>query len=879
MLRMVRFTDCWAKTTEAGQPGVSVFHHCVNVGMVADQLARSAALTTRCGFAAEGIAVLAAIHDIGKVSPGFQQKCPAWIQLRGLIARAQDERWAVCESDHSRVSQFSIGRLLKGRGMKVESAQAWATAIGAHHGAPHGWNPGGLPPKAGMKDDEWEAQRQALAFELERVFATFAPPAFQPDDPRLWAIAGLVSVADWIGSDEARFPPERGLPIEESRTRAEDAVHALGMDARHIAAGLDFGALFGGGFRPNSLQQAALAVVRKPGVYILEAPMGMGKTEAALAAAYRLLADGSAGGLYFALPTQATSNRIHERMAPFVERISGGAHGVRLIHAMSWLKEDLHLPALRRNAPDPPRLPKEAQHEAERAREAAAWFRGAKRAILEPFGVGTVDQALLGVVAAKHFFVRLYALAGKVVVLDEIHSYDRYTGSLVDALVADLEALGSTVLILSATLTRQRVAELLKLSPEAAQALPDGFPRIVGRAYGSGEIVHALAEPPPAKQVRIRFREHEAAMDGALEAAKAGACVLWICDTVNAAQETARLLMGNRNEGDPEIGLLHSRFPFFRREELENYWLDALGPPSAGKARPHGCILVSTQIVEQSVDVDADLLITELAPTDMLLQRLGRLWRHEREGRAGQPEAWILSESATLDELRTLDAATIRAVFGAKGKVYAPYILLRTLVEWSGRDAIAIPSDIRPLIEATYAAMPDEPPAWRELREHLKKEEDEKLNLALVAQNTLNKPSLSDREGVQTRLNEQPTINVVLARHSDQPAAVVLSNSEQVDLTRRDFQIVTAKALHRNLVRLPLYWFLRDNLPKQDPRLVAHGARDAVLFTISDGAVEGARLAPGISLRYTPFLGFEARRMEPQSSRRGILPDDDEPYD
>ena len=847
--------DCWAKTDSSGQPGVSVRGHCVSVGMVAEQLAASGN---------QSIALLAALHDIGKVSPGFQRKCAAWIVQYGLAQRAEKERWASAESDHSKVSQFTIGRLLAA-GMTRGNAQAWAAAIGAHHGSIHGYSERGLNAANGMCDDAWDAERQSLVAELERVFGPLTAPSFAPTDARLWAIAGLISVADWIGSDERWFPPERDITDAESRAQAEQSVATLGMCVRHIQPGFEFDALFG--FPPNSLQRAVLDVVKKPGIYILEAPMGMGKTEAALAAAYRLLAERSASGVYFALPTQATSNRIHSRMGPFIERISGGEHGVRLIHSMSWLREDLYVPTLRPSAAD-------AEAKAN-AREAAAWFRGAKRAILEPFGVGTVDQALLGVVAAKHFFVRLHALAGKVVVLDEVHSYDRYTGTLIDALIRELEALGSTVLILSATLTRQRVAELLQR--DVAQ-IPDGFPRIIGRAYGESEILHATAAPPPPKTVHLSFREREAAMDAAVTAARDGACVLWICDTVNSAQDTAGLLKSLKTEGGPEIALLHSRFPFFRREELETTWLDALGPPSAGKQRRHGCILVSTQIVEQSVDVDADLLITELAPTDMLLQRIGRLWRHERPRPVDRAEAWILAERASLDELRTLSAKSIREVFGAKGKVYAPYILLRTLVEWTSRPAIAISADIRPLLEATYAPpMPSEPTAWSELREDMETKMNTHRGRAHTAANRLKNPALDDDEGIQTRLNEQPTINVVLALDAADPKAVSLLNGDLADLTVRDFQIATARSLQKNLVRVPLYFFEK---PTANEKLARHGAHGALLLTVeSGGTVIGARLAAGISLRYTPFRGLEATKLPPAQNAQQRPIDEDEPYD
>jgi CRISPR-associated endonuclease/helicase Cas3 len=197
----------------------------------------------------------------------------------------------------------------------------------------------------------------------------------------------------------------------------------------------------------------------------IEAPMGHGKTEAALAAAYRLLSSNQATGIYFALPTQVTSNRIHKRVEAFIERIASDSAYVRLAHRASWLREDSYISEVG---------------------EAFSWFASPKRALLCPFGVGTVDQALLGIVCARHFFVRQFALAGKVVILDEIHSYDLYTGTLIDTLVKRLRELGCTVIILSATLTASRretllraanaqvidsdVYPLLTLAPEGEQA-------------------------------------------------------------------------------------------------------------------------------------------------------------------------------------------------------------------------------------------------------------------------------------------------------------------------------------------------------------------------------------------------------------------------
>jgi CRISPR-associated endonuclease/helicase Cas3 len=322
----------------------------------------------------------------------------------------------------------------------------------------------------------------------------------------------------------------------------------------------DFGDLFPGIPRPNSLQTTTLELVREPGVYVVEGPMGYGKTEAALAAAYRLMSDGKANGLYFALPTQITSNRIHLRVKPFVERICGDSATVRLTHSSSWMVENEPMPILRAASPKDP----EAE---DNARSARSWFASSKRALLAPFGVGTIDQALLGIVASKHFFVRQFGLAGKVVILDEVHTYDVYTGTLITVLIKRLRALQCTVLVLSATLTEKRRRELLELPED----------RSLGRAYpmvsGVGaSLVEQGCEPPPPKTIRISSVSRAIPAQEVLKRASRGECLLWIRNTVDEAQETYQSLRDASGGAGPSLALLHSRFPFFRRAELEDFW-------------------------------------------------------------------------------------------------------------------------------------------------------------------------------------------------------------------------------------------------------------------------------------------------------------------
>ncbi len=564
----------------------------------------------------------------------------------------------------------------------------------------------------------WEAERVRLARELIDVFGPL--PEEIPSDAATWFEAGLITVADWIGSDERNFPQDAVWDLHERRSRARKALATIDWRAARTKTLDGFRDLFPELHQPNSLQTTTMDLVDEPGVYVVEGPMGYGKTEAALAASYQLMAAGRANGVFFALPTQVTSNRIHLRVQPFVERISVDPANVRLAHSASWLVETEPPMKLRSASPD---RDDEAQ---EHVRAGRSWFASAKRALLTPFGVGTIDQALLGIVAAKHFFVRQFGLAGKVVILDEVHTYDLYTGTLVSALVRRLRELSCTVIILSATLTEKRRRELLGLP--ANQTCSEAYPLVSGKG---ASFVERESEPPPSKTVQVRNVSGEVPVHEIVaRALLRGECVLWIRNTVDEAQTAFRALQA-ASSGRISVALLHSRFPYFRREELESEWMERLGRDSS--RRPAGCVLVSTQVVEQSVDIDADLLITDLSPTDMLLQRLGRLWRHDRPTRpCSQPEVWIQVPSADETLLSNASSKELVNVLGKSARVYAPYVLLRSLQRWREKTAISLPSQIREILEATYSdPPPDEPPGWQELRKELERHKEKLVSLAL----------------------------------------------------------------------------------------------------------------------------------------------------
>ena len=480
-----RHEDCWAKTRENGQPGINVRDHCLNVGCVAEAMLAAPP---------PGAIALAALHDVGKVSPGFQSKCESWLVKHGLKDRALREGWPFLEPDHAKISQSTV------QGLLVKSKlYPWAAALGTHHGR--------IKRERVSIRVPWEPERRRLAEELIKEFGTLPDQPPHEDEATLWFVAGLITVADWIGSDERQFPHEARWEIAQRRESARSALRAIGwgrVSARRLSG---FAALFPEIAPANNLQTAAMQCVREPGVYIIEGPMGCGKTEAALAAAYGLIADGKATGLYFALPTQVTSNLIHRRVQPFVERISEEPADVRLAHGASWLVQGESPPKLHPANPDDV----EAR---EHVRAGRSWFASPKRALLTQYGVGTIDQALLGVVAAKHFFVRQFGLARKVVVLDEVHTYDLYTSTLMDVLVRRLRDLGCAVLILSATLTKARRRQLL--GADEAEPLSDAYPLLSASGSPFSEVA---CEPPPAKTVAVRFAEPGTLVDGTLERA------------------------------------------------------------------------------------------------------------------------------------------------------------------------------------------------------------------------------------------------------------------------------------------------------------------------------------------------------------------------
>ena len=828
----------WSKTCN-GMPGISVHQHLLSVAFAAEALLHKYPhIAERCGITPESGIFLAAGHDVGKLSLDFLQKSPVWLERQNLTEKARQGAWKeIYTRPHPVISCDSMQKFLRdNRLLSGKSAACWSAVVGAHHGRIVR-RYSSAPPVLRASELVLEEKRQACLRELwERFDRPHLPEVSDRNAPVLWCMAGLVTLADWLGSDERFFPPDQTLNEDELHRRAEAAVEAVGLGLPPVLTNLSFADIFDGR-TPYALQEETARMVDGPGIHVIEAPMGMGKTEAALWASYHLLAQGRADGIFFALPTQATSNRMFLRFADFVRHICPEAASVQLIHGNSWLQRDMKglvCPAGEGEKPDP------------------CWFNTSRRSLFAPFGVGTVDQAILAVLAVRYFALRRFALAGKVVILDEVHTYDMYTGTLIRHLCRELEQLGCTVIILSATLTEKARCALLSL-PFEEERRDAAYPRISVRACGK-KLAECCPPSLPEKRVRIAHPDRETALIEALELACRGAQILWVCNTVARAQEdfTALRSMASTLSRPPDMGLLHSRFPFYRREELEREWMTRLGPEGE---RSRGAILVSTQIVEQSVDLDADVLFSELAPSDMLLQRMGRLWRHPREHRpVEEPSFCLLREKEDCARFRQMEAESIRAVLGEKAFVYEPYVLLRTLEQWEPLTYLSLPSDIRPMMAATYEES-DLPPGWEKLYEQTEGRRLAERRLADMASDIWQE-SLDDEVILRTRLSGDDAL-MVLCTAREGRRLVLLDGSSVFLPAEGEGALEAAVKLHRNAVRVPCSRL--SARPHEEALASRH--LDGVLLT-GESNMGLTQLRPGTSLRWDEELGLVIRKEE-----------------
>ena len=680
----------WAKSppSDAGRTkGYPLLPHLIDVAAVGAALIPSIPCPLAGSLSDAWIAGLVGLHDLGKASPGFQSKLGR-LQI-GTLMLGPDQ------PDRHDISTVQIlPDLLTARGLSPRDARDLAHAVGAHHGS--SFTREDLQRRWEISE-EWElAHASLLQGVLTAVGASGIPTlpdaAAQRSVVLQW-LMGLTTTADWLGSSDALCCWKR-LPVrswdarqwfELSLSLANKAVRDAGLSPSPLPQPLNGATavrkVLGAGRHPRPLQRAMESVIDAlpsgPSLLVIEAPMGEGKTEAALSCAL------GTRGIYFAMPTQATSNALFQRLAVFLQ-------ANRLSHTTQ------HPIALAHSAGGPEaaalKLHDIGIGTTDAAVTAGWWFLGSKRTLLCPHGIGTVDQALLGVIQCRHSFLRMYGLAGRTVIFDEVHAYDSYTGGLIERLICWLRGLGCRVVVMTATLPAERRQALLDAwqgtdepqgqaleSPASAAA----YPRLTWIG-SNGCKTESFA---PSRRQRVLVRDHpsepEAIASQAAAWAERGVRVLVVVNKVARAQEIYRRL------GSAPCTLFHARFPMQRRLEIEQRVLTSFGPEGRSSG---GHVLVATQVAEQSLDIDFDVLLTDPAPVDLLLQRQGRIHRHHRQRPAGfvEPVMYV----ASLHEILPAQELT--------SFIYDRWLVLRSCAWLREHSTLDLPDDIDLAVQAVY---------------------------------------------------------------------------------------------------------------------------------------------------------------------------------
>jgi CRISPR-associated endonuclease/helicase Cas3 len=727
----------WAKTSKTNpEEWHPLILHMLDVAASADAILAREPESTRIRMAAilgmaweearAWLLLVIACHDLGKACPGFQCKWPHLLDSTGLrLPRSTNT-----EINHAFVSQIALSELLQEMEWPEDLAELVADAVGCHHGeraAEQAKDKAAYEIYVGRGErleavrHDWAGARRVHVDALVSVFKPSKIPAKQTlTGPDFMLLSGLTSFADWIGSNEDWFPfgrPDDCADLqrwfENRKVRAEQALDAIGWLPRTPLSREPkfFQQVFG--FAPRPLQQAvadALNTLEKPAILLVEAPMGEGKTEAAFFAHLELQRRFQHRGLYMALPTKATSNAMFERTLKFLrDQGMNRTLDLQLLHGGILLNDAFQNLRIS-NIYDPKRSGDV---------RAGEWFTNKKRALLSEYGVGTVDQALLPILPVRHNFVRLWGLANRVVIFDEIHAYDAYTGTLLVHLLRWLLALGSSVVLLSATLSpsvRRKLAGVVAADfPEKEK----NYPRL--SLFCPGEAVtqkHFAADPSRRLTLQVRRISPDLPNVHDALALYLGDCGMGMAlvNTVQRAQDLYQLFpageplehegkrVGKRLADDTEIFLFHARFPAEQRQKREEKVLAMFGERGERTGRK---ILIATQVAEQSLDLDFDLIATDLAPIDLVLQRAGRLWRHVRNSRP-TAEPTLLVAGLAGDELPQ---------FGKPlwwGEVYREDILLRTWCLLRAKQNLTLPDEIDPLVQAVYEEQVEVPDFLRE---------------------------------------------------------------------------------------------------------------------------------------------------------------------
>ena len=731
--------------------------HMLDVGAVAARLIAQRSLTG-CRAGDRAAAFLVVLHDLGKFSSSFRA------MLRGQPYRGL-RHW-----QHSyRLLRDHDGSIADVVGATPGVRRTLYAAVAGHHGGP----PEHLDNRK-YKDQANQIGVEAtqIAGEVIRVVSSLFPDASldgmtESEARRLsWVLSGLTVQADWIGSNPEWFGPQDArTPISsywnEALVRAKNAVTAAGL---HRACPLPEGASkvlpVKAAPRPMQAAVAEIDLPDGPVLTLIEDATGAGKTEAALILASRMMADGKGSGFFFALPTMATSNAMLSRVEGIVPRLFSGRPALALTHGRAKMNE-LFRKIQGRDGSDPGG-----------GASCGSWLADdRRRVLLADVGVGTIDQALMAVLPTRFNTLRLRALSSHILIVDEAHEFDPYMEAQLQRLLQFHALLGGSAIVMTATLP-------LGMRAGYAKAFQKGLrtrrPRDVeGNAYPmltviSRGIDSVQPDPVPAtcRDIIVHRLEDEEAATGLLQSGvKRGMACAWIRNSVGGAIASAVAL----REAGIKVDLLHARFTVADRLKHEAAVQNRYGREGVGRA---GRVLVATQVVEASLDLDFDLMVTDLAPIGSLVQRAGRLWRHmDRRPVAERPESAPALHVLAPDPSQVDDADWLKRVLGSGALVYPQDVQWRTAKALFDKGMIRAPGGLRDLIETVHG---DDPPEVPEALQGFEietigqqmSETQQAFNQMLDAEDSYDQPQMQrvfDDDQFPTRLGV-PQVTLRLAR-------------------------------------------------------------------------------------------------------------------
>ncbi len=761
------------------------------------------------------ILTLLALHDGGKFSESFQQ-------LKADIRRLW---WGEITKTHYGVRHDSLGFILwddkNGIRKYLQSAVSedsdvylfilkyWIQAVVGHHG---------LPPKSSQSGRNVTVNTYFRDFDLESAseFYNAAELLFRPDidaiveylddddwlekqRPACWLLAGFAVLCDWLGSDADIFQycndetltlsdywKNRAVPL------AEKVVSKAGILPAHSAPSSSLSSLFSFIKLPTPLQKQSesMLIDRKPQLFILEDVTGAGKTEAALMLTHRLMAGGLAEGVFVALPTMATANAMYGRMAECYGNLfaEGEQTSLVLAHSARHLSERFQKSIIDYSNRDFSYTANDNTASAQCSR----WLSDhRKKSLLADVGIGTVDQALLAILPARHQSLRLLGLSNKVLVVDEVHAYDAYMNGLLKTLLQFHAFMGGSAILMSATLPQKMRRKLVNVFQQGAGYSIQGLHKtglsdypLMTHVRSDGVAEQYLDTRPEVKRrVNVELLHDLKDVQRVIETALlSNQCVCWVRNTVfDARSAYAEIKKVDWVEND-KLFLFHSRFTMQDRKAVEDQVLSFFDKNSVAEQR-QGKLVIATQVVEQSLDLDFDVMISDLAPIDLLIQRAGRLHRHVRDGLGNPikkpdqdgphrkpPVLYVYSpstESAPTENWFKDYFPKANGIYPHTGQLWRTAKLLARKQSW------CMPEDARELIETVYREDGDDiPEALVKVSNEAEGEHWSKVSMANMNALKLKQGySLSDQawdeeDHIPTRLSED-SLTLYLAIWND----------------------------------------------------------------------------------------------------------------